>query len=307
MAFEYSVHGRLNIRSDIDLHLPAFFKSDFAGAPGLSIKKGFKKVTDADYVFPPYVYHRKDLLLHRYGFVAPCQMTLENIESSTSVTFTPAYKQLVGLKGLVECMIDIKLMQNGIVKTHAACVELKDGTGLMVAGWDHSGKSTIAIDMMNDGAKFLSDDIALLSEDGAYAYPKSIKAFTGMHALARRLNNIPFVNRMLGLNKGMPPKNVTGRTKVSYLFISRFGKKAVREISAGEAATALETMSIYVTAPFDKRHLVLEYCHYNKYDIGALLARRSEIIRKFLVGVKCFELTSTNVADSEELIRDTIE
>lgn len=307
MAYEYSMHGKLNIRSDIDLHLPTFFKSDFGGAPDLSIKEGFKKVTDADYVFPPYVHYRKDMLLHKYGFITPCQLVLENLEEKTSITFTDAYKRLVGVNPLVECILDMKLMQKGLAKTHAACVELNDGTGVMVAGWDHSGKSTIAMDMLAAGAKFLSDDITLLSESGAYSYPKNIKAFTGMYALAKRLNSIPFVNRTLGLNKGVPPKNVIGSTKVGYLFISRFGKKALHEMSAAEAAMALETMSIYVTAPFDSRHLVLEYCHYNKYDIGGLLASRIGIIKKFLAGVKCFELTSTNVADSEELISKTTE
>lgn len=306
MSFKYSVHGKLNILSDIDLRLPEFFRSRFNGTPDLAIREGFKKVTDADYVFPPYVYHKKDLLLHKYGFVVPCQLVLENLEGRTSVTYTGAYKKLVGVKELIECIIDIKLMQKRLVKTHASCVELIDGTGVMVAGWDHSGKSTLAINLMNAGAKFLADDITLIAEDGAYSYPKNIKAFTGMHALAKRLNSIPFVNRALGLNKGVPPKNATDKTKVKYLFISRYGKKGIRSIDKGEAETVMGTLGIYTTAPFDRRHLVLEYCHYNKYDIGALLAKRSEILKRFLTRVKCFELTSTNVADSEELIKKTI-
>ncbi|MCX6820764.1 MAG: hypothetical protein NT016_02350, partial [Candidatus Aenigmarchaeota archaeon] len=231
---------------------------------------------------------------------------LEDLEGKTAITYTDVYKRLIGIKGLVECVLDIKLLQKGFAKTHASCVELQDGTGVMVAGWDHSGKSTIAINMMNGGAKFLADDITLITEDGAYSYPKNIKAFTGMYALAKKLNSIPFVNRTLGLNKGVQPKNITGKTKVKYLFISRYGNEGIRAIGKDEAETAMNTLNIYTTAPFDKRHLVLEYCHYDKYDISGLLAKRSEIIRKFLAGVKCFELTSTNVADSEELIRKAI-
>lgn len=306
MAYEYSVHSKLSIKSDIDLHLPTFFKSNFRGAPDLTIREGLKKVTDADYVFPPYVYHKKGMVLHRYGFVAPCQLTLENLEGKTIITYTDVYKKLIGIKGLVDCVLDIKLLQKGLAKTHASCIELQDGTGVMVAGWDHSGKSTLAINMMNGGAKFLADDITLITEDWAYSYPKNIKAFTGMYALAKRLNSVPFVNRTLGLNKGVPPKNVTGKTKVKYLFISRYGSNGVRSIGKDEAEMVMNTLGIYTTAPFDKRHLVLEYCHYEKYDIASLLAKRSEIIRKFLDGVKCFEMTSTNVADSEELIRKTI-
>jgi len=303
---DYSMHGKLKIRSDIDLGLPAFFRQTFSGMPDLDISVGFKKVTDADYVFPPYVYHKKDMLLHRYGFVTPCQLTLEDFEDGTKITFTRAYKRFVGVRKLLECVLDLKLLQRGLVKTHGACVELRDGTGVMIAGWDHSGKSTLAINMMNDGAKFLSDDITLVSEDRAYAYPKNIKTFTGMHILARKLNSVPFVNRALGLNRGVPPKNVTGSTNVKYLFVSRYGKKSVRGISKTEAEMALNTMSVYVTAPFDSRHLLLEYCHYNKYDIGRLLEKRREIIHGFLRGVKCFELTSTNVPDSEDLIRKTL-
>jgi len=303
---EYSMHNKLKIRSDIDLGLPSFFKQPISGTPDLDISVGFKKVTDAEHVFPPYVYHKKNMLLHRYGFVTPCQLTLEDFEGNTKITFTRAYKKLVGVGGLVDCVIDLKLLQKGIAKTHGACVELRDGTGVMIAGWDHSGKSTLAINMMNDGAKFLSDDITLLAGGRAYSYPKNIKTFTGMYALAKQLNSIPFVNRTLGLNKGVPPKNVVGETEVEYLFISRYGKKGIRSIGKAEARMVMNTLGIYTTAPFDKRHLVLEYCHYNKYDIGALLGKRLEIIKKFLDGVKCFELTATNVADSEELIRKTI-
>jgi hypothetical protein len=303
---EYSMHNKLKIRSDIDLGLPSFFKQPISGTPDLDISVGFKKVTDADYVFPPYVHHKKNMLLHRYGFVTPCQLTLEDFEGDTKITFTRAYKRLVGVRKLLECVLDLKLLQKGLVKTHGACVELRGGTGVMIAGWDHSGKSTLAISMVNDGAKFLSDDITLVSEDRAYAYPKNIKTFTGMHILARKLNSVPFVNRALGLNRGVPPKNVTGSTNVKYLFVSRYGKKSVRGIGKAEAEMALSTMSVYVTAPFDSRHLVLEYCHYNKYDIDRLLERRREIIRGFLRDVKCFELTSTNVHDSEDLIRKTL-
>lgn len=303
---DYNIHDSLKIRSDIDLNLPAFFRRPFSGAPDLEISTRLKNVTDVDYVFPPYVYHKKGLLLHRYGFVTPCQLVLEDLEGRTKITFTRAYRQLVGVKKLIECVLDLKLMQSGLVKTHGACVQLDDGNGVMIAGWDHSGKSTIAIDLMNDGAKFLSDDITIIGEDCAYAYPKNIKAFTGLNFLARRLNRVPFVNRALGINKGMPPKNVVGDTHVKHLFISRYGKKGVREIGKDEAEAALNTMSVYVTAPFDNRHLVLDYCHYNKYDIGKLLDTRRGIIRKFLNKSRCFELASTNVPDSEELINKVV-
>lgn len=288
------------------MNLPPYFKKGFNKTPDLRIMRGETKTADAEAVFPPYIYYRKNVLLHKYGFITPCQLILENLEGKTKIEFTETYRKLVGIRGVIKAVIDLKLLQKGLIKIHGSCVELPDKQGVMVVGWDHSGKSTLALNMVREGAKFLSDDITLLSRDYAYSYPKALKIFTGMHFLARRLNTVPFVNRTLGLNRMAPPENITEKTKVKHIFVSRHGKKSIKEIELKEAIRAMEILNIYVTAPFDKRHLVLEYCHYNKYDLGTLFRRRHEIIKRFLKGTKCFEITSTNVKDSEDLIKKTI-
>ena len=301
---EYSIH-KLNIRSDVDLDIPSYFKKKLESGktPDLQILRGKPNTVGAHPVFPPYIYHRKNLLLHKYGFLIPCQLTLENLESATKIEFTEAYRKLVGVKDVIEAVLDFKLLQKGLVKMHGSCVELPNKTGVMIIGWDHSGKSTLALNKVERGAKFLADDITIISKDSAYSYPKNLKIFTGMNFLAKRLNSVPFANRMLGLNRAIPPKNITEKTKIKYIFISRYGKKSIRRVRPKEAAKTMDILNIYVTAPFDKRHLLLEYCHYNKYDLAALLRTRHEIIKKFLKRVKCFEITSTNVKDSEDLMK----
>lgn len=308
---DYSIHGKLNIRTDLDLaaldlSIPPYFKKTFEKKPDLQILRGKSNISEIGHVFPPYIYHRKNTLLHKYGFISPCELTLENLEGRTTIKFTKTYLRLVGVRGVIESVIDFKLLQKGMIKMHGSCVDTPNGGGVMVIGWDHSGKSTLALNMTNEGAKFLSDDITILTKRQAYSYPKNVKIFTGMNPIAKKLNSIPFVNRALGLNRGVPPKNVIDKTKVRYIFISRYGSKSIREIELKEATRAMEILNIYVTAPFDKRHLVLEYCHYNKYDLGNLLRRRHDIIKCFLKGKRCFEITSTNVKDSEELIKKII-
>jgi len=303
---KYSIHRKLDVRTDVDIGLPSYFEKQFTKPPDLEILIGETKVADANSVFPPYIYHRKNVLLHKYGFPFPCQLTLMNFEGKTKIEFTEAYRKLAGVRDVINSVFDLKLLQKGLIKMHSSCVELPDKTGAMIVGWDHSGKSTLAVNMVDEGAKFLSDDITILASDYAYSYPKNLKIFTGMHFLAKRLNSVPLINRMLGLNRMVPPKNVTDKTKVKYIFISRYGEKNIRRVDPKEAARVMETLNIYVTAPFDKRHLVLEYCHYNKYDLGTLLKTRQEIIKKFLKGVKCFEMTSTNVEDSEDLIKKIV-
>lgn len=303
---DYSIHGKLNIRTDVDLAIPSYFKKEFNKTPDLQILIGETKIADANYVFPPYIYYRENVLLHKYGLLVPCRLVLENLEGKTKIEFTEIYRKLIGVRGLINSVFDLKLLQKGLIKMHGSCVELPNKKGLMVIGWDHSGKSTLAINMVGEGAKFLSDDITILSKDFAYSYPKNPKIFTGMHFLARRLNSVPFINRVLGLNRTVPPKNVIDKTKVKYMFISRYGKKNIRNIRQKEAAKIMETLNIYVTMPFDKRRLVLAYSHYNKFNLGTLLRTRHEIIKKFLKGVKCFEITSTNMKDSEDLIKKVI-
>lgn len=303
---DYSIHGMLNLRTDINLGIPSYFKKAFRGEPDLEISKGKANAPGADPVFPPYIFFGKNTLLHKYGFFAPCKLTLSNFEGKTRIEFTELYGKLLDLKDVAKCVLNFKLLQAGLINMHGSCVELPDKTGLMIVGWDHSGKSTLALNMVRAGARFLSDDTTLLSREYAYAYPKPIKAFKGLHFLAKRLNTVPLINRILGVNKVVPPKNIIDKTKVKYVFISRYGEKSIRAIDAKEAAKTMELLNVYVTKLFDKRHLVLEYCHYNKYDLATLLKTRHEIIKKFLKGIKCFELTSTSVQDSENLIKKTI-
>lgn len=303
---DYSIHGKLTLRTDVNLGIPSYFKKDFSGKPDLEISKGEATAPGVKPVFPPYIFFKKNILLHKYGFFVPCKLTLSNLEGNTKIEFTELYSKLLDLKDLAKCALNFKLLQAGLINMHGSCVELPDKTGLMIVGWDHSGKSTLALNMTRAGARFLSDDTTLLSREYAYAYPKPIKAFKGLHFLAKRLNTVPLINRILGVNKGVQPKNIVDKTKVKYVFISRYGEKSIRAVDAKEAAKTMELLSIYITELFDKRHLVLEYCHYNKYDLPALLKVRHEIIKRFLRGVKCFEITSTSVKDSEDLINRII-
>lgn len=308
---DYSINEKLFIRTDLDLSnffvdLPSYFRKDFDGTPDLEILKNKFEPKNIDYVFPPYVYYGKNILLHKYGFPVPCQLTLENLEGKTKIQFTDAYLRFVGLWGIVSSVIDLKLLQKELVKIHGSCVELPDKKGLMVVGWDHCGKSTLAFNMVNGGAKFLSDDITLFDENFAYSYPKDIKTFKGMNRLVERLNTTPFINRLLKVNKNVIPKNVAEKTRVKYIFVSRHGKKNIRNIELKELIKIFETLNIYVTVPFDKRNIVLDYCFYSKYDLSGLLKSRYKIIEKFLKDVECFEITSTNVKDSEDLIKKTI-
>jgi hypothetical protein len=303
---DYSIHGKLNLRADVNLGIPPYFKKAFNGKPDLEISKGSANAPSTKPVFPPYIFFEKNILMHKYGFFVPCRLTLSNLEGKTKIEFTELYSKLLDLKDIANCVMNFKLLQAGLVKMHGSCVELSDKTGLMIAGWDHSGKSTLALKIVDAGAKFLADDTTFLSHEYAYAYPKTIKAFRGLHFLAKRLNTVPLVNRILGINKRVQPKNITEKARVKYVFISRYGEKNIRVIDTKEAAKTMELLNIYITELFDKRHLVLEYCHYNKYDLPKLLKSRHDIIEKFLKGVKCFELMSTNVEDSEDLINKTI-
>ena len=142
---DYSIHGKLNIRSDIDLNLPSYFEEQFNKIPDLQILRGETKVADAKPVFPPYIYYRKNVLLHKYGFLFPCQLTLMGLEGKTKIEFTEVYCKLIGIRGVINSVLDLKLLQKGLIKMHGSCVELPNKTGVMVVGWDHSGKSTLAI------------------------------------------------------------------------------------------------------------------------------------------------------------------
>jgi hypothetical protein len=75
---------------------------------------------------------------------------------------------------VVRPVLQLALLDRGCVAVHAACIEIA-GRAVLVAGWSESGKTEIALALVEQGAAFLSDKWTLLdSGGGASIFPTGV-------------------------------------------------------------------------------------------------------------------------------------
>lgn len=78
---------------------------------------------------------------------------------------------------LLEYLLAEKLADRGLAFVHSSGVS-KDGKAILFGGWGHSGKTSLALNMVNSSYNFLGDDVILVSSDRfAWAYPRSPSLF----------------------------------------------------------------------------------------------------------------------------------
>ncbi len=309
MVKYYDICDKLNIKSDVELRVPSYFEVDIVDNPDLIVEITDETISNSlSLTAPPYLFSGGKIVVHRYKTFRPCELSLQNLEGKTKITISPLYYKLVkNSNRVIRYVTDLKLLQKGLLKTHGSCFE-NNGKGVLVAGWDASGKSTIAKHFVSKGASFLSGDMTYLSSEYAFAHPKKIKMFRGHGNLAKRLNSIPYVNRHLGTYERVEPENIVQKTKLDYVFISRYGDKKIREITKTDAIQSLMILSDYMLRKsFDEKDIVLAYSHYNKYDIPGLLKSRYDILNKIMRDAKCYEFFSNNTSDSVEMVSDMLE
>jgi len=304
--YRYNIHG-IKIKSDVKLPIPSHFKSRTTNLGDLGydlvIERGDSDVSGTSPVAQPYLFYKDGYLVHNYKMVLPCNLSIENLEESTKIKFTWLYEIIPKLnqQKILDYIIDLKFIQKGMLKIHGSSVE-HDGKGIMIAGWDGCGKSTLSLRFIDKGAKFLSDDTTIVDRKYAYSYPKKIKAFRGASGIKWHLKDVPVINKFLGIYEKVIPKIIAEKTEIDYIFIPTYGKKSIRRMTKKEVLSTMLTLNTYRTKTRDSRNLVLAYCFYSKYDLDSLMSSRKRIIGEFLKNTACYEIKSRNVDETMELI-----
>lgn len=79
-----------------------------------------------------------------------------------------SYKYLVFY--ILEPLINMALMRKGFCLVHASCFSVED-RGFLVSAYPSSGKTSILLQMLANGADYLADEMTIISKDGfAYLY-----------------------------------------------------------------------------------------------------------------------------------------
>jgi predicted ATP-grasp superfamily ATP-dependent carboligase len=105
----------------------------------------------------------------------------------------------VQLVPLLKPALRLAALQKGYVPFHASAFEWRDN-GIMVAGWTHGGKTSALLAFADHGARFVGDDLVLLSGDGSamFGMPATLRlSETQLQQLPRVRDTVPMGRRMI--------------------------------------------------------------------------------------------------------------
>jgi putative flippase GtrA len=176
--YYYDVHGMVGIRSEAPLpELDRFMVTELRAKPDIAIRvrdAGFGGLRRRAAVFKDgdaitYVEH-----LGGAGFAMRIEPGKEpgdttNVFVSRLLKASPH----VLYTNVVEPLLRWEIVKRGSILAHAACLEI-DGTGVLITAQTDTGKTTTCIrSIRENGSRFASDDMIIVSPDGvARSFPK---------------------------------------------------------------------------------------------------------------------------------------
>lgn len=102
----------------------------------------------------------------------------------------------VQLVPLLKQALRLAALQKGYVPFHASAFEWQE-SGVMVAGWTHGGKTSALLAFAGHGARFVGDDLVLLSGDGSTMYGMP----TTLRLSDAQLRQLPRVRETVSLGR----------------------------------------------------------------------------------------------------------
>jgi dolichol-phosphate mannosyltransferase len=199
--FYYDVHGMVGIRSEAPLpELSRFMVTELNAKPDIAIRVrdagfgGLRRraavMKDGDAI--TYVEH-----LGAAGFamrIEPGKQPGDTTNVSVSRLLKASPHVLY--TNVIEPLLRWEIVKRGSILAHAACLEI-DGTGVLITAQTDTGKTTTCIrSIRENGSRFASDDMIIVSPDGvARSFPKPMTI--SAHTLkAARSSPLPLRSRI---------------------------------------------------------------------------------------------------------------
>lgn len=201
----------------------------------------------------------------------------------------------------LEGVILLKLLEQGRALIHAGMV-CRNNEAIIIHGLPNRGKTWTVLLLMHEGYNFMSEDVAIISNDGkAYALPftTSIKDLGEykqykQHKLRRTGKRIFFelADRVVVADVCKPK---------TLVLLERGSNNRLSEVAPEEAARIiLATNRLEFNFP---NHLLTLYCMAKGSSIYEYLEREKDIIKDFISHVRVFKIEFSEHSARDKAIR----
>lgn len=183
----YRIHDIVTVDSDIELPLPARFRTDSTVQDAdIAVQTG---QIDRD-EFPPgrvgkgYYWHsgRNSLLVDwgaRGRWWPDAMAAVSNLTGNCRVRINDTYRKFGDLSTLIRSVLAFKLWQRNATLIHAGGLVNENGDGVVIHGFRNMGKSSTSLRLAQRGHELLGDDTLLIKDDTVYSYPRQIGVSPG--------------------------------------------------------------------------------------------------------------------------------
>lgn len=246
---------------------------------------------------------------------------LKNLDGKTEIYVTKPTLRLdrfypprsrKSLNDLIGTIIRIKLIKNGYLNIHAACLS-KDGTTILLAAFPQMGKTLSTLQLLKEGFKYIAEDTVLVDSDGnAYFTPspmtihhdflkfinrKKVSTWKYYEILLKTwiMEKSRFIYRVLE-----PPKInlfgikndrlITRKSKVKIACSLEIGDRQVRKVSKEHLAEKISSINGYSLPRISANPFIWVYSYFNEFDVAKIEKKEKENLSSFLEGCECFSL-----------------
>jgi hypothetical protein len=174
-----------------------YFHSSLVEAPNLSINFVDRLPSRGTlrYVGGSAAYDDKNFyLIDRFGHMATLPME-RFPEDGIGIVAECKIHSMDLYRYIIIPILRSQLLRHGMAFLHASSLYFM-GKGILITGWAGSGKTNLLLSLMEEGGRYMGDDLSILSEKGTiYAYPEPLSLYDENLWYFRKIANGPGISK----------------------------------------------------------------------------------------------------------------
>jgi hypothetical protein len=178
---------------------------------------------------------------------------------------TDRAKRQIGMLNPLRCAFPAALRKCGLFEVHAAAVIEPDaGTGFLLVGQPHSGKSSLTIRLASEGWKYLSDDMVAINEGENCVEASGLRRIFSIMPSSLDSCSLSVPEHALGGAVNSDPRK--RRLEPSIAFPNRFVRSCIPQVICFVQVGNTEASQIVNVTQTQAMAKLIHHCSWSNYD-----------------------------------------